>query len=200
MPKMTMEQFVEKYKIGLEVIETVPRNPHMQDSREMVHYKVRLSRPAHFDLPKSRTKTFTLIFSQGRGINHEPTAASVLECLASDAATFVDARSFEEWAPSLGFEPDKLARRTYAAVERQTDKLRDFLGEVLFDFAVFNLNTELETTTLYLVVKVVVEHPENTDPEDVINDSDYSFPVSESHAGCSMETEIEEITTERPTA
>jgi hypothetical protein len=75
-------------------------------------------------------RTMTVPFGMGSALTDEPNAADVINCLASDAATFENARSFEEWASELGFDSD--SRRAYAIyqqTETQTTELRGFLGE-----------------------------------------------------------------------
>lgn len=63
-----------------------------------------------------------------------PTLAEVLDCLASDAATVENARTFEEWASELGYDTDsREAYKTYKVTKRQTEKLRALLGPEWFD-------------------------------------------------------------------
>lgn len=83
-------------------------------------------------------RQMTVPFYMGPALCHEPTAREVLECLASDACGVENARSFEEWADDLGFDPDsRKAERTFRACERQTAKLRRLLGDA-FDDAVYS--------------------------------------------------------------
>lgn len=76
-------------------------------------------------------KQLTVYFSKGYGHNGaEPTADEVLDCLASDAASIENARGFEDWASDLGYDPDsRKAEKIFKACERQTAKLKAFLGE-----------------------------------------------------------------------
>jgi hypothetical protein len=79
-------------------------------------------------------RQMTVPFSMGPALSHEPTAREVLSCLIDDAASAEYARSFEEWADELGFDPDsRKAERTYRAVERQSAQLRRFLGDAYQD-------------------------------------------------------------------
>lgn len=67
----------------------------------------------------------------------EPSARSVLESLASDAATVVNSDGFEEWADDLAFDPgSRQAKDTYRATVDLTAQLRTFLGDA-FDRFVF---------------------------------------------------------------
>lgn len=68
-------------------------------------------------------------FGMGSALTGEPGADDVLNCLASDAAGYENARSFEEWASEYGYDTDsRKAEQTYRQVEAQTAKLRVFLG------------------------------------------------------------------------
>ena len=71
-------------------------------------------------------------FTQGSAHTTAPTAADVLECLASDADV-MDHESFETWASDFGLDTDsRAAERTYRACLDQTLNLRRFLGEDAF--------------------------------------------------------------------
>lgn len=72
----------------------------------------------------------TVPFGMGSALTEEPTAADVLNCLASDASGYENARTFEEWASEYGYDPDsRSAERTYNLVAEQTAHLRTFLGD-----------------------------------------------------------------------
>jgi hypothetical protein len=73
-------------------------------------------------------KQMTVPFSQGWAHTKPPTAADVLDCLASDASGADE--SFEDWAANYGYDTDsRKAERTYNAVRKQTARLRQFLGD-----------------------------------------------------------------------
>lgn len=135
---MTIEQFVGAQNIGI-YNTRVDRNPFMEEkpidgvSTDMDHWKVRLTRPR---------RSMTILFSMGKGHNGaEPTAADVLDCLASDASS-VDTNSFEDWCADLGYDVDsRKAERTYRECKRQAEKLSHFLGG------------QLMTTLLYHVTR-----------------------------------------------
>ena len=84
------------------------------------------------------TRRMSVPWKAGMGIEGPPTAADVLECLLSDAASVENAAGdFEEWAPELGYDPDsRRALAVFEALTKQTAKLRRFLGED-FERAVF---------------------------------------------------------------
>lgn len=73
-------------------------------------------------------------FSQGSAYTKEPTAADVLDCLASDAAGFENAQSFEDWCAEYGYDTDsRKAFRTYSTIRRQANKLRAMLGDANYE-------------------------------------------------------------------
>lgn len=117
-----MELFIQRNRIKLEAHRTA-KNPLMKDSADIDHWKVTLARGS---------KRMTLTFSQGSGFHGaEPTAEGVLECLQSDSS--VDGMDFDEWCGNLGFDPDsRTAERTYKACSHQNDRLKRFLGDVLY--------------------------------------------------------------------
>lgn len=68
-------------------------------------------------------------FSQGPAHKDPPTAADVLDCLASDASGYDNAGSFEDWCAEYGFDSDsRRAERTHRNVGRQAEALREILG------------------------------------------------------------------------
>lgn len=121
----TMKQFISRNKIKA-TSEWADENPHMADSKNMNHFKVTLRRQG---------KQMTLYFSQGYGINGEPDAASVINCLASDAASVENNNltGFEGWASDLGYDPDsRKAEKIFKVCKVQAAKLKKFLGEELY--------------------------------------------------------------------
>jgi hypothetical protein len=120
----TMKVFVNKNKIKA-VAEWADANPNMPDSENMNHFRVTL---------RHAGRQMTLPFSQGYGISGEPTAADVINCLASDSASIESARSFEEWAPELGYDPDsRKAEKIFKICKIQAAKLKKFLGDELYE-------------------------------------------------------------------
>lgn len=75
-------------------------------------------------------RTMTVPFGMGSALTDDPGADDVLNCLASDASGYENARSFEEWAGEYGYDTDsRKAERTYQQVKEQTEQLRRFLGD-----------------------------------------------------------------------
>ena len=59
-----------------------------------------------------------------------PDCASVLDCLASDAASYDQSRDFDEWASDFGYDTDsRKAEKTYRVCGEQSKELRHFLGD-----------------------------------------------------------------------
>jgi len=77
-----------------------------------------------------KKRRMKLDFFMGSAIAHPPTSSDVLDVLLSDASTVENASSFEDWAGELGYDVDsRTAEKIYRAVSRQTQKLRDLLGD-----------------------------------------------------------------------
>ena len=81
-----------------------------------------------------KRRKLTVPFYQGLACK-DPTAASVIYCLISDALSVEAADSFEDWADSLGYDKDsRKAEKTYKACVKNQQKIRRFLGT---DFDMF---------------------------------------------------------------
>jgi len=122
---MDVKQFANKYRIKARA-EWADSNPHMTDSQNMNHFKVTL---------RGAGRQMTLYFSQGYGISGEPTAADVLNCLASDSSSIENnlLTGFEGWASDLGYDPDsRKAEKIFKVCEKQAERLKKFLGEELY--------------------------------------------------------------------
>ena len=121
----SLEQFIQGASIALHP-EWVSSNPHMEDSDNMDNWRCVL-RAGH--------RRMTVYFSKGVGHKGtEPTAAEVLDCLASDAAGVENARSFEEWCSEYGYDTDsRKAERIFKACARQAAALRRLLGDSAYE-------------------------------------------------------------------
>lgn len=116
----SMKAFVRSNRIHIES-EMVEENPNAPDWQDAYHYKCVLRRGR---------RQMTTYFSMGYAHSNEPDAESVLDCLASDAASVENARSFEDWASELGYDPDsRKAERTFNVCETQAAKLWQLLGD-----------------------------------------------------------------------
>lgn len=124
---MNIRTFIKKYNVRITACVAVNENPNMSDPNwQAYHYKVTL---------KCRSRQFTLFFSQGIGHTSEPDPYSILCCLVSDAWSVKNARSFEEWARDLGYDPDsRKAEKIFKACEKQTEKVERFFGDLYDEF------------------------------------------------------------------
>lgn len=119
---MNINEFIAKHKISM-TARTADRNPNMDSSifdANASHYRCTL---------RMGTKRMTVAYLMGSAHEAPPTAADVLDCLASDSAGYADADDFEAWAEDYGYDPDsRKAERTYRIVGRQAERLEAFLG------------------------------------------------------------------------
>lgn len=119
-----LSDFIQRNKITASV-EWADTNPNMASDEEWMrqanHYKITLRCQRH---------TFTTYFSQGCGITREPSASDLLNCLASDAAGFANAQSFEDWCSEYGYDTDsRKAEKTYNVIQKQAEHLERFLPD-----------------------------------------------------------------------
>lgn len=121
---MTIQEFISRERITI-VSEYADSNPNMTDSvRQMNHYRCLLTRRPS----AGRVRKMSVYFSMGLGLSGKPDAASVLDCLASDASGAEE--SFDDWCDSCGYDTDsRAAERTYKAVVTATRKLEAFLQD-----------------------------------------------------------------------
>jgi len=125
---MTIKEFAKQHHIRVKS-ERMCENPNMTDSRDMDHWKVRLTRRGS----GGWHSRMTIYFSMGYGHNgNEPDVESVLSCLASDSSALD--QDFENWASDLGYDPDsRKALRIFETCKRQAIRLEKFLAQELFD-------------------------------------------------------------------
>lgn len=123
---MNIEQYVKHNRITVEVVKD--RGAQVDDSGwEHHHYKLML---VWNDGALSR-KTPVFDWRQGYAIETVPqdTPAEVLDALVLDAACYLDAQDFEDFAESLGYDPDsRTAERVYMACGEVAKWLERFLG------------------------------------------------------------------------
>ncbi len=63
-----------------------------------------------------------------------PTAADVLDCLASDCSGMDSGTTFEDWCSEYGYDTDsRKAEQTFLAVKAEAAQLREFLGDAFSD-------------------------------------------------------------------
>ncbi len=124
----SIKEFVKENKITIKN-EWVDSNPNMQDFQGD-NWKVTLKANGH---------QLTTYFSKGYGHHGaEPEADEVLDCLASDAAGYDNARDFEDWASDYGYDTDsRKAEKIYNTIAKQAKKLEAFLGSDLYQKLLF---------------------------------------------------------------
>lgn len=100
-------------------------NPHLNGMPAgSSHYKCTI---------KSGSRQMTVFFSQGPAVCREPTAKSVLSCLAMDASGYENAGSFEDWCAEYGYDTDsRRAEKTYRAIEKQSADLLRVFGDAQY--------------------------------------------------------------------
>jgi hypothetical protein len=139
MTMQPLETFTKQRGIKFECRSVYTRPDGMMEDSAF-HYKCRIAQGK---------RGFTLYFSQGSGIAHDPTASDVLSCLADDAASYENAGSFEEWASEFGLDTDsRKAEKMYRAVKRQAEQLRRVLGDDTYKYLLWDvMNAERDAET-----------------------------------------------------
>jgi hypothetical protein len=131
--QITLEQFIAKHGIQFEQHTVYTRPDNLMDG-DMWHFRCRI---------KCGRRAFGLYFSQGRGIVNEPRATDVLDCIASDAAGYENAQTFEDWASEYGYDTDsRKAERIYRSVKRQAEQLKRVIGEEAYEELLWNTARE----------------------------------------------------------
>lgn len=135
---MTLDQFIAKHRITIDV-ENVPDRSDMPAAardptwdREARHWRCVL---------RCGRRRMTVYFSQGSAIHEDPSAADLLDCMASDAAGIENAPEFEEWAREYGYDTDsRKAEAVYRATRRQSEKLGRFLPDEARDALLYHVD------------------------------------------------------------
>lgn len=118
-PTKTMAQFITENFVRM-TCKPTDRNPNMHSSADMEHWRCTITHNG---------QRMVVTFSMGSGHNGaEPTLATVLDCMASDASS-CDGLTFEAWCRELDYDTDsRRAEHTYRAVVRQAKALRRVFG------------------------------------------------------------------------
>lgn len=129
-----LQSFIHQHGIRM-TCDRANSNPNMNSdpewSRRASHWKCTIIGP--------NRRKLTTYFSQGAAHTSEPTAADVLDCLASDASGAENARSFEDWCSEYGYDTDsRKAKRTYKVIQRQSESLKRLLGPELYETLLWN--------------------------------------------------------------
>ena len=133
---MTLKDFITANRITMTATK-IDQNPNAPDWTEADHWRVNMRR-----VPGGKVDTrMSTYFSQGYAHHGaEPDAASVLDCLASDAASVDQARDYEDWARDFGYDPDsRKAEKIYKACQRRAERLKAFLGDDLYQALLYEM-------------------------------------------------------------
>ncbi len=133
---MTMQEFIQVNAITV-TTKQVDSNPNMTDMPvDSRHWSVLFLRTG-------TDKKMIVMFSQGSAHTEPPTAVDVLDCLASDAAGWENAPSFDVWAGEYGYDTDsRKAERTFNAVKKQSQKLDAFLSQDQYETLLWHTERE----------------------------------------------------------
>jgi hypothetical protein len=120
-----INDFIERNRITMKIQKTF-HNPWMESDSKMNHYECIFE----YKAGTANHKTLLTYFSMGLGLHGKPKIDQVLDCLASDASGYENARDFEDWCNEYGYDTDsRKAEKTYHIIAEQAKKLEKFLGE-----------------------------------------------------------------------
>jgi len=142
---MKTAKFVAKHGVTMSVEQT-GSNPNLigQQAGIMSHWRCVLRSRIH---PR---KSMLVIFSMGSAHKNPPTVVDVLDCLASDAAGYENAKGdFAEWLAEYGFDLDlsdinkvRQYRGSYNVIGNQIVGLLRILGDAAYDRLVWHTERE----------------------------------------------------------
>ena len=131
--QMTMSEFVAQNGIRM-TGEPATDNPNMSPSSWAgSHYKVKF-----VILRDGKRHTMTTYFSMGKAYNRGPEADEVLNCLASDSQT-AESGSYSDFLSDFGYGDSPEHRKTYKACQRHSAKLKQFLGEDVYETLLYKV-------------------------------------------------------------
>jgi hypothetical protein len=133
---MNTRDFANRHNIGAYVLRINKRPDIDMDAWEKTarHWLVVLHRVVDGSPGSPIHAEAHTYYSQGPAHRKPPSAADVLDSLASDIASVRSARDFEDWCSDMGVDPD--SRKWFACYERifETQKsLLRLLGSSLLD-------------------------------------------------------------------
>lgn len=125
----TMRDFVRAHALVM-AAERADANPNMDTDNQMDHWKCRII-CRHGD----QRRVMTTYFSMGWGLGgRPPKLCEVLDCMASDSAGLENNGTLEDWCSEYGYDTDsRKAERTYKTIQRQSARLRTFLGNAAYE-------------------------------------------------------------------
>jgi hypothetical protein len=147
--QISLESFITKHNLKFEChqVDARPDSGTEWDSAAR-HFRCRIisSRYIRNNFPM-RARSMKLYFSQGSVHTQDPILADVLDCLASDAAGYENAKPsprspkdhFVSWAVEYGYDGDsRKAERTFKAIKRQAEQLKRTIGEDAYQELLWN--------------------------------------------------------------
>lgn len=121
---MNIVEFVQAHNITLDILGNHGLQTEVGEGWQHVRYTVRLNYAGRSLTTAWRAGTGLAALGTGAG-----DAANILDSLVSDAASYTDARSFEEWAEEFGYDTDsRAAEKTYNACGKISRDLTNLLG------------------------------------------------------------------------
>lgn len=140
-PRGNLADFIKGECIAMDCHKIVGRTDGNATEWDKSARHFRCTLIAGFGLPQPRK--MTLEFSQGSAHTKNPTAADVLDCLASDASGYQNAVGFTGWAEDYGYDTDsRKAERIYFQIEAQAVQLRELLGLEPYERLLWNIERE----------------------------------------------------------
>jgi len=148
---ITLEQFIKTNDIRFTCARVGNRPDGLMSQDGMRHFHCRIYKGA----VHPNSSSFGLYFSQGSAHTVDPTLADVLDCLASDASGYENAKDaaqynreknqgslrteFDEWADEYGYDTDsRKAEKIYKTVKRQAEQLKRTLGAEAYEQLLWN--------------------------------------------------------------
>jgi hypothetical protein len=163
---VTLEQFITTHNLKLEChrVDSRPDGLMSDEQSAMRHFRCHIRAGAtkrtvtHKDTGAAKQFSYipslSLYFSQGVAHTEDPTLADVLDCLASDASSYENARAvsgsiqnaaegsdrhFRSWANDLGYDEDsRSAEEIFRAIKRQAEQLKRALGSEAYNDLLWN--------------------------------------------------------------
>lgn len=127
---MNYSEFASNYSVSCKIQPISSRPDNLMSDQPMFHYKVRIG---------CGRRSFGLYFSTGTSWTKQPVIDDVLNSLASDAAGYENAQSFEDWAAEYGYDTDsRKAEKIYRTVKRQAEQLKRTIGDEAYNDLLWN--------------------------------------------------------------
>ncbi len=129
----TLQQFISSQGLTM-TAKRINSNPNMSDWKDARHWSCIIRKPKPEDAIHHDLYKLVIPFSQGSAHTDPPTIEDVLDCMASDASGYDNARSFEDWCSEYGYDTDsRKTESTFNVVKDQAEELKSFLGNDTYD-------------------------------------------------------------------